>query len=175
MRSVAGRFGPLIDPHLRGRAGSYAAQPVLATIAMMVILLLEDVVLRAAVVVAMASTVFTIFVVPNSVAATSRKVVGGHVMGVAAGSLVAAVIGLPSIAPMVEDSRLLFDSLAALTVGLSIALMVVTDAEHPPAAGAALGLVVHGWTLSSVGVILIEAVALSVIRMVLRPRLVNLL
>jgi len=76
---------------------------------------------------------------------------------------------------MVEDSRLLFDSLAALTVGLSIALMVVTDAEHTPAAGAALGLVVHGWTLSSVGVILIGAVALSVIRMVLCPRLVNLL
>ena len=69
----------------------------------------------------------------------------------------------------------LYDSLATLIVGLSIALMVVTDAEHPPAAGAARGLVVHGWTLSSVGVILIGAVALSVIRMALRLRLVNLL
>lgn len=175
MRSVAGRIGPPFDPHLRGRARNYAAQSVMATIAMMAILLLEDVVLRAAIVVAMASTVFTIFVVPNSVAATPRKVIGGHVMGVAAGSVVAAVIGLPAIAPIVEDSRLLFDSLAALTVGLSIALMVVTEAEHPPAAGAALGLVVHGWTLSSVGVILIGAVALSVIRIVLRPKLVNLL
>ena len=103
------------------------------------------------------------------------EAIRGHVIGVAAGSLVAAVIGLPSMVPMVEDSRLLFDSLADLTVGLSIALMVVTHAEHPPAAGAALGLVVHGWALSSVGVILIGAVALSIIRMVLRPRLVNLL
>lgn len=175
MRSVAGRIGPLFDPHLGGRVGNYVAQAILATLAMMVILLLEDVVLRAAIVVAMASTVFTIFVVPNSVAATPRKVVGGHLMGVAAGSLVAAFIGLPAIAPIVEDSRLLFDSLAALTVGLSIALMVVMDGEHTPAAGAALGLVVHGWTLLSVGVILIGAIALSVIRMVLRPRLVNLL
>ena len=116
----------------------------MATLAMMVILLLEDVVLRAAIVVAMASTVFTIFVVPNSVAATPRKVIGGHVMGVAAGSLVAAVIGLPAILPMVEDSRLLFDSLAALTVGLSIALMVVTDAEHPPAAGPPSGWLYTG-------------------------------
>ena len=168
-------MGRCSTPTCGGRGGNYVAQAILATLAMMVILLLEDVVLRAAIVVAMASTVFTIFVVPNSVAATPRKVVGGHLMGVAAGSLVAAVIGLPAIAPMVEDSRLLFDSLAPLTVGLSIALMVVTDAEHPPAAGAALGLVVHGWTLSSVGVILIGAIALSVIRMVLRPRLVNLL
>jgi CBS-domain-containing membrane protein len=147
----------------------------MATLAMMAILLLEDGVLRAAIVVAMASTVFTIFVVPNSVAVTPWKVIGSHVMGVAAGSLVAVIIGLPSIAPIVEDSRLLFDSLAALTVGLSIALMVVTDAEHPPAAGSALGLVVHGWALSSVGVILIGAVTLSLIRMALRPRLVNLL
>ena len=44
----------------------------MATLAMMAILLLEDVVLRAAIVVAMASTVFTIFVVPNSVAVTPR-------------------------------------------------------------------------------------------------------
>jgi hypothetical protein len=68
---------------------------------------------------------------------------------------------------------LLFDSLAALTVGLSLAVMVVMDAEHPPAAWAAL--VVHGWALASVGVILIRAIALSIIRMVLRPKLVNLL
>ena len=96
-------------------------------------------------------------------------------IGVAEGSLVAAVIGLPSIVPMVEDSRLLFDSLVALKVGLSITLMVATHAEHPPVAGAALGLVVHGWDLSSVGVILIGDFALSIIRMVLRSRLVNLL
>jgi CBS-domain-containing membrane protein len=163
------RFGPLFDSNLRGRAGNYVAQSAMATLA---ILLFEDVVLRAAIVVDMASTAFTIFVLPNSVAATPRKVIGGHVMGVVAGSLVAAIIGLPSIAPIVEDSRLLFDSLAALTVGLSIALM---DTEHPPAAGAALGLVVHGWALSSVGVILIGTIALSIVRMVLRPRLVNLL
>jgi len=94
---------------------------------------------------------------------------------VAAGSLIAVVMALPALSPALEDSRLLFDSLAALTVGLSIAVMVVADAEHPPAAGAALGLVVQGWTLSSVGVILIGAVTLSLMRVALRPRLVNLL
>jgi CBS-domain-containing membrane protein len=175
MGPVLRRIGPLLDPSLGDRAGNYVAQSAMATVAMIAILLLEDVVLRAAIVVAMASTVFTIFVVPDSVAATPRKVIGGHVVGVVAGSLTAAVIGLPAVAPIVEDSRLLFDSLAALTVGLSIAVMVATNAEHPPAAGAALGLVVHGWALSSVGVILIGAVSLSIVRMILRPRLVNLL
>ena len=54
-------------------------------------------------------------------------------------------------------------------------LMVLTNTEHPPAAGAALGLVIHDWSLCSVGVIIVSAVALSILRAALRPRLVNLL
>ena len=73
MGPVVRRLMSLFDPNLRGRAGNYATQSAMATLAMMAILLLEDVVLRAAIVVAMASTVFTIFVVPNSVAATLRR------------------------------------------------------------------------------------------------------
>ena len=75
----------------------------------------------------------------------------------------------------VDSARALFTAVAALTVGLSIVLMVLTNTEHPPAAGAALGLVVYEWSWSSVGVIVVCAIALSVLRAVLRPRLVNLL
>ena len=45
----------------------------------------------------------------------------------------------------------------------------------PPAAGTALGLVIHGWSWSAVVFILSSALALSMIRLVLRPRLINLL
>ena len=74
-----------------------------------------------------------------------------------------------------DSSRSLLVTVAALTVGLSIALMVLTNTEHPPAAGAALGLVIHEWSLWSVGVIIGSAVALSILRAALRPKLVNLL
>ena len=166
---------PLFDPRLAKRRRSYIFQTFLATLALLAILVVEDVVLNVAIVVAMASTVFIIFVVPNSVAATPRKVIGGHVAGVLAGSTVAAIIGIPEVAAVLESSGALFNAVAALTVAFSMALMVTTDAEHPPAAGAALGLVVHGWTWSSVGVIIIGAIALSTIRIALRPKLVNLL
>jgi hypothetical protein len=130
---VVRRLGLLFDPNLRGLAGNYVAPSAMATLAMMMaILLFEDAVLRATIVVAMASTLFIIFVVPNSVVATPRKVVGGHIVGVAAGSLTVLLMGFPALSPALEDSRLLFDSLASLTVGLSIAVMVVTDAEHTP-------------------------------------------
>lgn len=134
MGPVARRLGLLFDPNLRGLAGNYVAQSAMATLAMMMaILLFEGAVLRATIVVAMASTLFIIFVVPNSVAATPRKVVGGHIVGVAAGSLsVFFLVDFPALSPVLEDSCLLLDSLAALMVGLSITVMVVTDAEHTP-------------------------------------------
>ena len=166
---------PLADRRLVTRSRSYAFQSALATLSLLAIVVVEDVVLNIAVVVAMASTVFTIFVVPDSVAATPRKVIGGHVAGVIAGSIVVAILGIPDLSAIVESSPSIRNAVAALTLGLSMVIMVITDTEHPPAAGAALGLVIHGWSWSSVGVILIGAVVLSAIRIALRPRLVNLL
>ena len=166
---------PLFDPRIKSHARNYVCQPVLATLALLAIIVVEDVVLHAAVVVAMASTVFTIFVVPHSVAATPRRVIGGHAAGVLAGSAAAAAVTLLEI-PLGEDPhQALLMGAGALTVGLSIVLMVLTNTEHPPAAGAALGLVIHEWSLTIVGVILVGAVALSALRAVLGRRLVNLL
>ena len=55
-------------------------------------LLLQDVLLKAAIVVAVASTARIIFIVPDSLAASPRKVVGGHVVGVIVGSVFSATL-----------------------------------------------------------------------------------
>ena len=114
---------PLLDRRLRARSRSYAFQSALATLSLLAIVVVEDVVLNIAIVVAMASTVFTIFVVPDSVAATPRKVVGGHVAGVVAGSIVVAILGIPDISAIVESSPSIRNAVAALTLGLSMVLM----------------------------------------------------
>ena len=67
------------------------------------------------------------------------------------------------------------DIIAVLTVGISILIMVVTDTEHPPAAGTALGLVITDWTVATVLFVILGALTLSTIHMLLRPRLQNLL
>ena len=54
-------------------------------------------------------------------------------------------------------------------------VMVLTNTEHPPAAGTALGLLFPGWELSTVVFIVLSALALSAIRILLRPRMINLL
>ena len=71
----------LIDPGIVRRPASYLLQCGLATVALFLILLLQDVVLRAAIIAAVASTAFIVFVVPDSVAASPRKVIGGHLVG----------------------------------------------------------------------------------------------
>ena len=131
--------------------------------------------LRAAIVVAVASTAFTVFVVPDSVSATPRKVIGGHAVTVVAGSVLTVVMLIPSLGDAVQHSRYLFDILAALSVGLGIFGMVSTNTGHPLAAGTALGRVIHGWSWSAVVFILSSALILSIIRIVLRPKMINLL
>ena len=74
-----------------------------------------------------------------------------------------------------EGARLVRDLMAAASVGSGIFIMVVTDAEHPPAAGTTLGLVVHGWSWSAVAFIMSCAVAPSLLRLLLGRRMVNLL
>ena len=165
----------MLDPKLAPRLPSYLFQCGLATIALMIILLVEDVLLRAAIVVAVASTAFTVFVVPHSVAASTWKVVGGHVAGVLAGTVCSALLMIPAIGVAVDESRVLFDLVAAFSVGLGTFLMVATNTEHPPAAGTALGLVIHGWTWSAVMFILTGALLLSLVRVALRSKLENLL
>ena len=71
----------LVDPKAHTRVDSYLFQCGLATIFLIAVLLLQDAVLRAAIIVAVASSAFIIFVVPDSVAATPRRVIGGHIVG----------------------------------------------------------------------------------------------
>ena len=104
------QFPRLLDPEFRARAPNYVFQCGLATAFLIAILLLENAVLRAVIVVAVASSAATIFVVPNSVAATPRRVVGGHVVAVVLGGAFSPVAGVPG------ESTYLVDVMAALSV-----------------------------------------------------------
>ena len=96
-------------------------------------------------------------------------------MAVIIGSILFAILSIPAIHAVAKDSSYIIDLIAALSVGLSILLMVMTDTEHPPAAGTALGLIIPGWSWSAVVFIICGALILSMMRLVLRPKLINLL
>jgi CBS-domain-containing membrane protein len=61
-----------------------------------------------------------------------------------------------------------------MSVGLSVLLMPVLNAEHPPAAGTALGVAVGGWKVETLFFVVIFAVSLAVVRKVMLKRLKDL-
>lgn len=165
----------LIDRKFRQNWRSYLFQSALTMVALLIILLVIDVVLQAAIVVAIASTAFIVFVAPHSNAAGPRRVVGGHIVAMAVGTFFSLAYLVPELGELVSTSNSVRDLVAVLAVGLSMLVMAITNTEHPPAAGTALGLVVTGWTPSAVLFVVLGTVTLSLIHLLLRPYLKNLL
>lgn len=166
--------GRLIDRRFHRHWKNYLVQCAMSTLALLIILLVVDVVLRAAIVVAIASSAFIVFVRPHGDASHPQRVVGGHVVGVIVGAAFSALYLIPGFGEFAEGSPFARNLMAVLSVGLSTLIMVLTNTEHAPAAGTALGLVVHGWEPSAALFVLIGAVMLAVVHSLLRPRLTNL-
>ena len=62
----------------------------------------------------------------------------------------------------------------AFSVGLAIFIMVITNTEHLPAAGTALGITIQGWTFSTILVILFTVIILSLTKHITKPLLKDL-
>jgi CBS-domain-containing membrane protein len=63
----------------------------------------------------------------------------------------------------------------AVAISLAMFTMVVTRTEHPPAAALALGLVLNEWTTLTLVVILLGVIALSVVKQLVLPALLDLI
>ena len=111
---------------------NYLFQCGLTALALLIILLVVDVLLQAAIAVAIASTAFIVFVMPHSRASTPRRVVGGHVVAVIVSSGFSVLHLIPVLGPYATESHFAGDLVAVLSVALSIFFMILTRTEHPP-------------------------------------------
>ena len=112
------------------------------------------------------ATAFIVFSMPNSITAQSRRIIGGHLVGFFVGSCF-------GVFPFMNV--LFFTALwYALSVGITLFIMVVMDFEHPPAAGTALGMTLVGYTSSSAVAIIISIVILAFISYAAKPFLRDL-
>lgn len=160
--------------HIKGRVRSYLFQAGLASLALLIILLIEQGVSDGIIVVTIASSTATVFVVPHSIASSPRRVIGGHVVSVAVGLALWGVLQLIT-GDANHASNTQIDIFGAAAVGLSVLVMATTNTEHPPAAGTAFGIIVAGLSITFIAFILSAAVILSLVRAILRDRLQNLL
>ena len=162
------------DPRLRGHRSVYFAQAAIAGVALFVLLAAEDVLVNAAVIAAIASTAFVLMVTPHSVVATLRHTLGDHAVCAVVGSLAAIALASDPGEELAE-LRLVPELAAALAVAASIVLMGLSDTEHPPAAGTALGFAVVDFDATLLLVLAVSIAALVVAQQLLLPRLRDLL
>ncbi|MGC9357508.1 MAG: HPP family protein [Anaerolineae bacterium] len=142
----------------------YLVQSLLAVIATGVVLLLLNW-QNWFIVTALGSTVFVLFVMPHRSVAQPRNTVVGHFIGIVCGMLC-------SFLP--QTSLPVTTFVYALSVGLAIFVMLMTDTEQPPAAGTALAFAINGFSVKTGLTTLISVVILSLIHQLLKGHLRNL-
>ncbi len=136
-----------------------AAAGVLTTVVLYVFFELVALIILAGV----GSTFFTIFALPMNRTAETRNIIGSYLICIMIGLFCIYIVS-PSLS-------------GGVAVGLSALFMVITDTEHPPAAGVALGLSLTSDIDGAYGGALFAlagAVIAVVLRRVLSPWLKNL-
>ncbi len=166
------RYGRLLDPKFRHHKCRYVAQCGGAALAMLVVLLILDHVKQTVLIASLGASAFIAFTMPHVNASNPRYLVGGYAVGTCVGC--AWWLAASSIAFPIDgiSGSVVF---GAVAMGCAMFLMVITDTEHPPAAALALGYVLNEWDLLTVIVILTGIVAISMIKEVCKPTLMNLL
>ena len=116
---------------------------------------------RMVVISSMGATAFIVFAMPKTVSAQTRNVVGGHLVGLASGT----IFYFTGLHHFIEYP---------LAVGIAICIMVALDVEHPPAAGTALAVVINEVSPDVFVTIMASALVLSQCRYYLRNHLKDL-
>lgn len=138
----------------------YILQSTLAASVLFILVLIlgKD---RVVVISSMGATAFIVFAMPKALSAQTRNVIGGHLVGLACGT----IFYFTALPYLVEYP---------LTVGIAICIMVALDVEHPPAAGTALAVVINEVSPQVFVTIMVSALALSQCRYYLRHYLRDL-
>ena len=136
------------------------------------ILIVEDTITNRAVVAVVASSVAIVFFVPHSVALKPLRLIRGHLSAIAS---TLCTVGMMMLLPHAfAANQIMIHALQGMSLAPVILFMTVTNTEHAPAAGTALGLAI--WVpINSVIFILSAAVIISIVHIALFGHLHNLI
>lgn len=164
----------VFDAKFRSHRLQYLKQTLMATVTMMVLLLLLDLVEQTVLIASLGASTFILFSMPHTRRSKPRYLIGGYAVGTLAGCTMSALAGwLQSFA--FADPRVVDVCCAALALGAAFLIMVATDTEHPPAAALALGFVLNQWDLFALLVVLAGIVLITTIKELIKPRLLDLI
>ncbi len=161
----------IIDKKFRDNKAHYILQCLMATSAVVMILFAMNSMFREVMLASFGATAFLVFAMPHLRTSQERSVLGGYIIGIILGvifyHIAAYIYG-------VCEYRWVFSVLGGVAVGFSLLFMTMTNSEHPPAAGLALGLVLQGYHWTSLAIIFASVVILMTVKRLLKNWLINL-
>jgi CBS-domain-containing membrane protein len=162
----------ILDRKLKHHVLQYVFQSFLAALLIFLVLMILDVFRQTAIIASLGASTFIVFANPRSHSATPRALLGGYVVGAAAGILIYTVfcshLGQPG------EWTAWHAIAGALSVGVSILVMTLTDTEHPPASGVALAFVLNEWDMAAILVVIGSVALLAMVRAFLGRKLLDL-
>ena len=163
----------LFDRKFKEQKKQFFLQCFLAMVSVLTVLVILEAIASAAIVAALGATAFIVFAIPKARSSAARVIIGGYVIGTVVGTIWHWPAQLKPSGNPVTD-RYLALACGAVAVGLAIFVMAITNHEHPPAVGVALGLAIGEWRYETVVVIMVGVIGLCVAKWVLREWLKNL-
>lgn len=159
----------IIDPKFRlNMLSHYIIQTAIAAAFMFVVLLILHGLGQLVIVAALGSSAFTVFAMPDKVRSRARYVVGGHVCCLVTGTLLHLLTHHWLFTYWAMSPKMELIGASSLAVGASLFLMCVTDTEHPPAAGVAVGTAIAPFRIDVAVTVVLGATMLSLGRFLLR-------
>lgn len=159
-----------LDEKFKEHKFQYIIQTLLMGFSVMGILVLLDLFAEAAMIASFGASSFIVFTIPHNNIARAKYVIGGSSLGI----LTAFIMHIFSLLTGINQSKygIIY---GAIAVTISMFLMVITDTEHPPGAGLALGLMLDGFDYRTAIITFLALVMLSLVRKLLSPLLIDLL
>ncbi|MGB2601465.1 MAG: HPP family protein [Candidatus Omnitrophota bacterium] len=163
----------LLDQKFRSNKLKYIGQALLGGLAVGIALQTFDVVNKPVIIASFGASAFIAFTMPNQPISRPRCLIGGYAVGLVVGVLMNTLTFLPAEAYILQKEIEITGG--AIAVALAMFLMSITNTEHAPATGVALGLVINEWSLLTLGQIMAGIVVISAIQRLLRPWMMDLI
>lgn len=161
----------IIDEKFKQNWAHYLLQCGMAMVANGIIFAVLDSVFQTVIMAAFGASAFIVFAMPKTINSSPRRLIGGYVVGIVLGVCMYHIAtSLDKVFPFGWE----YTFFAAITTGVTLLVMTITNTEHPPAAGIAFGITLQGYEATTLLVIFLAIICLSVIRKLLKNWLINL-